>query len=222
MEWRGPDEVRWLEAGLPGGKAAFTTRLGGSAATSRQPLASALGIGCDRIATARQVHGTDLLFHEGGGEKATVPVGDGHVLAEPGLAALVFVADCLPVALAGPGGLAILHCGWRGLAAGIVERGAAAVAATHAAIGPGIGPCCFEVGEEVLAAFEPLATGLAGGRLLDLPAVTRRLLRNAGVERVETAELCTRCEADLFFSYRREGDAAGRQAGLVWLEGTAA
>ena len=144
-----------------------------------------------------------------------MPEADGHVVAEPGLAPLVFVADCLPVALAGPGGVAMLHCGWRGLAAGIVAEGVEAVGATDAAIGPGIGPCCYEVGEEVLAAFAGLGEGVAAGRMLDLPEVARRLLREAGVERVEAAGLCTSCEAELFFSpppRRRPHRAPGR----VW------
>ena len=132
-----------------------------------------------------------------------------------GLAALVFVADCLPVALAGPGGLAMLHCGWRGLAAGIVGAGAEAVAATAAVIGPGIGRCCYEVGDEVLAAFAPLGAGLADGRMLDLKAVARRLLERAGVAAVEDAGLCTCCERDLFFSHRRDDGDTGRQAGIV-------
>ncbi len=134
--------------------------------------------------------------------------------AEP--VGLVYTADCLPVALAGPGGAAILHCGWRGLAAGIVAEGVAAVGATHAAIGPGIGPCCYEVGDEVLGAFAGLGEGIAAERMLDLPEVARRLLREAGVEQVESAGLCTRCEPELFFSHRRDG-GPGRQAGLVWL-----
>jgi YfiH family protein len=141
---------------------------------------------------------------------------DGHVLEQAGEAALVFVADCLPIAVAGPGGAAILHGGWRGLAGGIVAAGAAAVGATHAAIGPGIGPCCYEVGDEVLAAFERLGDGVADGRMLDLPEAARRLLAEAGVERVEAAGLCTSCEPELFFSHRRDG-RTGRQAGLAWL-----
>ena len=72
------------------------------------------------------------------------------------------------MALAGPGGVAMIHCGWRGLAAGIVERGVDEVEAQAAAVGPGIGPCCYEVGDEVLAAFEPLGPGVAEGRMLDL------------------------------------------------------
>ena len=147
-----------------------------------------------------------------------IPEVDGHVIAEPGLAALVFVADCLPVALAGPGGVAMLHCGWRGLAAGIVARGAEAVGATDAAIGPGIGPCCYEVGEEVLAPSPSSATGVAAGRMLDLAEVARRLLAAAGVERIESAGLCTSCEEELFFSHRRDAGRTGRQAGLVWIE----
>ena len=112
----------------------------------------------------------------------------------------------------------MLHCGWRGLAAGIVARGAAAVGATAAAIGPGIGPCCYEVGDEVLAAFAGLGDGIARERMLDLPEVARRLLAAAGVERVESAGLCTACEPELFFSHRRDDGRTGRQAGLAWLE----
>jgi len=141
------------------------------------------------------------------------------VIRSPGLAGLVYAADCLPVAVAGPGGVAILHCGWRGLAAGIVARGVEAVGATAAAIGPGIGPCCYEVGDEVLAAFSGLGDGIAAERMLDLSEVARRQLRQAGVEEIESAGLCTRCEQELFFSHRRDG-GPGRQAGLVWLEGT--
>jgi polyphenol oxidase len=128
----------------------------------------------------------------------------------------VLVADCLPVALAGEHSVGMLHCGWRGLAAGIVERGVGAAAATDAVIGPGIGPCCYEVGEEVLRAFEPLGAGLADGAMLDLRAVCARLLERAGVERIEVSDLCTSCNPDLFFSHRRDGEHTGRQAGLAW------
>ena len=86
-----------------------------------------------------------------------------------------------------------------------------------AAIGPGIGRCCFEVGEEVLAEFEHLGDDIANGRMLDLGLVCERLLREAGVETVERSDLCTFCEWELFFSHRRDGGVTGRQAGLVWL-----
>jgi polyphenol oxidase len=245
VEWRERDGVRWLAADLGNATAAFSTRLGGvseapfdslnlgiltddardSVIENRRRLAAALSLAPERVPIALQVHGADLVTHAEPqspspfaypGEE--LPSADGHVVTGPGLAPLVFVADCLPVALSGPGGVAMLHCGWRGLAGGIVAVGAEAVEASDAAIGPGIGPCCYEVGEEVLESFAGLGEGVAEGRMLDLPEVARRLLREAGVERVESAGLCTSCEADLFFSHRRDGGVTGRQAGLTWIE----
>jgi polyphenol oxidase len=214
MRWREANGVAWLEADLPGGQVAFSTRSAGSVKEDIVPFAAALGLEPEQIATSRQVHGAELVTHSRvAGSQVEA---DGHVLTAPGVAALVYTADCLPIALAGPGGVAMLHCGWRGLAAGIVARGAEAVTGTHAAIGPGIGPCCYEVGDEVLAAFVDLGAEVATGRMLDLAEAARRLLRNAGVEGVESAELCTSCEQELFFSHRRD-DGAGRQAGVAWI-----
>lgn len=259
MEWREAEGVRWLEASLPGATAVFSTRLGGASeppfgslnlgaftddergavVENRRRLAAALGFPPERIAIGRQVHGAELATHTGpqapgpfADPGRAIPEVDGHVTAEPSLPLLVFVADCVPVALSGPGGVAMLHCGWRGLAAGIVSRGAAAVGATHAAIGPGIGPCCYEVGAEVLSALENRPSPPTGrkpdsgsgnrpvGRV-DLPSVACRMLREAGVERVESSGLCTSCEAELFFSHRRDSGHTGRQAGLVWRNGEA-
>jgi len=217
MEWREAGGIEWLEADLPGAKAVFSTRSAGSVKESHLPLAKALGIAPDRIVVGRQVHGAELARH--GSPTGEVLEVDGHVILEPDLAGLVYAADCLPIAIAGPESVAILHCGWRGLAAGIVSRGATAVGATDAAIGPGIGPCCYEVGEEVLGAFAGLGDGVAAGLMLDLAEVARRLLREAGVERIESAGLCTSCEEGRFFSHRRDAGRTGRQAGLVWLEG---
>lgn len=234
MEWRESKGVRWLEADLGGARAAFSTRLGGvseppydslnlglltedeeaAVAENRLRLAGALGFAPEQIVFARQVHGTELLQHP---RQPGVVEADGHVVRAPGPVPLVFAADCLPVALHGPRGLAMVHAGWRGLAGGILAAGAEAVGADRAAIGPGIGPCCYEVGEEVLAAFAELGD-VAEGRMLDLPEVARRLLIQAGVEEVESAGLCTSCEADLFFSHRRDAGRTGRQAGLAWIE----
>lgn len=198
-------------------------------AENRQRLAAALGFAPEQVVFARQVHGTRLVggadadrgsfVHHGATKEPRddVPEADGHIVREPGLAPLVFVADCLPVALYGPGGLAMVHAGWRGLAGGILAAAAEAVGATRAAIGPGIGPCCYQVGEEVLGAFAGLGD-VADGRMLDLPEVARRLLAQAGVEQVESAGLCTGCEAELFFSHRRDDGRTGRQAGLAWVE----
>jgi YfiH family protein len=260
MEWRESEGVRWLQADLGEARAAFATRVGGVSAApfdrlnlgvltddpdeavveNRERLAAALGLDPARIPIGLQVHGSDLAFHSEPQQPSPfavpgseIPKVDGHVVREPGLAPLVFTADCLPVALSGPGGVAMLHCGWRGLAAGIVASGAEAVAATAAAIGPGIGPCCYEVGPEVLNAFSHLGPGIARAadgpisragddisahRRLDLVEVARRLLLEAGVERVEAAGLCTSCEPELFFSHRRDAGRTGRQGGLVWIE----
>ncbi|HEX6153275.1 MAG TPA: polyphenol oxidase family protein [Solirubrobacterales bacterium] len=235
MEWRERDGVKWLEADLGSGGAAFSTRLGGvserpydslnlglltddaedAVIENRHRLASALGFEPGRLVFARQVHGTRLVDHRIGSPEV-VEEADGHVIAEAGLAPLVFVADCLPVAMSGPGGVAIVHAGWRGLAGGILAAAAEAVEAEAAAIGPGIGPCCYEVGEEVLTAFSDLGEGVAKGRMLDLPEVARRSLAKAGVEHVESAGLCTSCEDELFFSHRRDEGRTGRQAGVAW------
>jgi len=192
MRWREADGMRWLEAGLPGATAVFTTRTFGSAKESLAPLA-AVGVDPARIVSAHQVHGTELAFHGRGEPPAEA---DGHVLGKAGPVGLVYGADCLPIALAGPGGAAILHGGRRGLSGGIASRGVEAVSATAAAIGPGIGPCCYDV---------------------DLWEVARGQLRAAGVDEIESADLCTCCEPELFFSHRRDGGPE-RQSGLVWLD----
>jgi YfiH family protein len=202
---------------------------------NRRLLAQALSLEQEQVVFSLQVHGTRLIDHGAAagvgrsrgsfaGQETTkepregLAEADGHVVREPGLAPLVFVADCLPVALYGPGGLAMVHAGWRGLAGGILAAAAAAVGASDAAVGPGIGGCCYEVGEEVLGVFADLGEGVATGRMLDLPEVARRRLVQAGVERVETAGLCTSCEAELFFSHRRDRGRTGRQGGIAWIE----
>jgi polyphenol oxidase len=246
MDWRDRDGVRWLEADLGGVRAAFSSRRGGvseepfaslnlgiltgdrrrSVSANRARLAAALDLDPRDVLMGLQVHGSRIVEHDARQEPAPyavpgspLPEADGHATDRSRLASLVLVADCLPVALSGDGGVAMLHCGWRGLAAGIIGRGVEAVEARAAAIGPGIGPCCYEVGEEVLARFAALGPGIARGRMLDLTEVARRQLREAGVEEVAAAGLCTSCEADLFFSHRRDGERSGRQAGLVWRQG---
>jgi polyphenol oxidase len=244
VEWREENGVRWLQAELPDARAAFSTRIGGVSrapyealnvailtgdepervATNRQRLAESIGRDPAGIVMGRQVHGAMLRRHDGPQEprvyadvvKSPDEV-DGQVTSNPDLTPLVMVADCLPVAMVGPGGVAMAHCGWRGLAGGIVGEAAGAVKAEAAAIGPGIGPCCYEVGEEVLSAFEDL-DGVARGRMLDLTAVAMGLLEQAGVTAMEPSGLCTSCNSELFYSHRRDGERTGRQAGLVWRE----
>jgi YfiH family protein len=245
MEWNERDGVRWLKAELPGARAAFSTRAGGvsggpyatlnlailtgdrreDVGENRRRLSSALGLDAANVLIGRQVHGAELARHVSAPRPnpfadpgPDLPEVDGQATDRRGLAPLVMVADCLPVALAGPRGVAMLHCGWRGLAAGIVERGVREVGAEAAAVGPGIGPCCYEVGTEVLDAFAHLGDGIATGRMLDLREVTRHLLARTGVERIEVSELCTSCEPELFFSHRRDGERTGRQAGVAWID----
>jgi polyphenol oxidase len=212
-----------LAIDLPGGTALFTTRRGG---VSEGPFASLnLGLwtadeaervqanrervraqaGVERLAQGRQVHGARVVVDAQGIEEA-----DGQATTARGVATIVLTADCLPVALAGPGAVGMVHAGWRGLAEGVLEAGVAAIGAVVAAIGPGIGPCCYEVGDEVRAVFG------TSERTLDLKAIARERLRAAGVETVHDCGLCTACDAERFFSHRRDRGVTGRQAGLAW------
>jgi polyphenol oxidase len=233
---------------LPGARVAFSTRRGGVSegpyeslnlgiltddeagrvARNRAILAEAIDLDPAAIAMGWQVHGTEVMrwdvppqpgrngYAQPGAELDKV---DGHVTDLEGLGLLVLVADCLPVALAGAGRVAMLHCGWRGLAGGIVERAAAMFdEPPAAAVGPGIGRCCYEVGQEVLDAFADVK-GAVEGRMLDLRAVAGARLRAAGVERVEHVDMCTSCHPDLFFSHRRDAGVTGRQGGIVWRTG---
>jgi polyphenol oxidase len=213
-----------LAIDLPGATALFTTRRGG---VSEGPYASLnLGLwtddeperveanrervraqaGVERLAQGRQVHGTRVVVDAQGIEEA-----DGQATTARGVAAIVLVADCLPIALAGRDAAGMVHAGWRGLAGGVVEAGVAVTGAVAAAIGPGIGACCYEVGDEVRAVFgttEPT---------LDLKAVARARLEAAGVREIHDCGLCTACDAERFFSHRRDRGVTGRQAGLAWL-----
>ena len=180
---------------------------------NREVLADAAGIDNRSIAMGWQVHETDLKVWD------TPPHGDleradGHVTARDDLALLVLVADCLPVALASGAQIAMVHCGWRGLAGGILGKALALFDKIPvAAIGPGIGPCCYEVGDEVR---EHFGERFSSGRMLDLRAIAAAALRAGGVEWIEQVDLCTSCRDDLFFSHRRDGGVTGRQGGLVW------
>jgi YfiH family protein len=244
IRWRRDNGLKWLEADIGEARVCFTTRTGGvsgepyeslnlgiltgddreAVKENRHRIAAALEIDPLHVAMGRQVHGADLVFHEGGEvpphfARPGVPPeeADGQLTDRPGTGLLVLVADCFPVALSGERGIAMLHCGWRGLAAGIIERAAARVKADSAVVGPGIGPCCFEVGPEVQEAFSGLGSGVSRGRMCDLPEIIRRLLAAAGVDTVTSAGICTSCEPEHFFSHRRDRGKTGRQAGIAWV-----
>jgi polyphenol oxidase len=223
-----------ITIGLPGGRALFTTRHGGVSEgpyeslnlglwtddeptrveENRQRVANVAGVPRERLAQGRQVHGARV--ERVGAAPGEPTEADGQATALPGIAPIVLVADCLPIALIAHGAVGMVHAGWRGLAAGVVENGVAAVrelagdAPVAAAIGPGIGPCCYEVGDEVHAA---LGTS---GRSADLKAVAAARLRAAGVAHVHDVGLCTACAPGQFFSHRRDHGITGRQAGVAW------
>lgn len=219
---------------LPGGRALFTTRRGGvsegayaslnlgrwtdddpdAVNRNREIVAGLVGVSLDAVVQGRQVHGTRVERRSASG--AALNAADGQATAEPGLAPLVLAADCLPIALIAPGAVAMVHAGWRGLAAGVLDEGVRVVrelggdGELQAAIGPGVGGCCYEVGADVGAAF-----GVPAGPL-DLKSVAHDRLEMAGVLRVHDVALCTMCTNGLFFSHRRDGGLTGRQAGIVW------
>jgi polyphenol oxidase len=149
---------------------------------------------------------------------------DGLWSDEEGRAMLLLTADCLPIAIArgegSPPAVGILHAGWRGLLAGIVAAGVRAMGGRRlrAAIGPGIGPCCYEVGDEVAAPFrEAFGDDVVRERRLDLWTSADRALRAAGVEHVDRCDLCTSCNEERFFSHRRDHGKTGRQGVIAYV-----
>jgi polyphenol oxidase len=235
-----------LSFDLPGGgHVLFTARVHGNLSSvggldhehgydTRERLRKQLGL--RRLARGYQVHGTSVLCSRTDAEisaqdSATVqpPVeADGQATSVAGIGAIVLTADCLPVALGTDGAVAIVHAGWRGLAAGVLEEGVRALRELGgegdlvAVIGPGAGPCCYEVGEEVHAAFgethrieSPTETPLSR-KNIDLKAIARDRLLAAGVREVQDLAICTICD-ERFFSHRREGARAGRQGAVAWL-----
>lgn len=174
------------------------------------------------LAWARQVHSATVLPARPGA------CGDGDALwtSQAGLALSVVTADCVPVVLAGPAGIAAVHAGWRGLVDGVIPATLrelpSPLSEWTAWIGPAIGVCCYEVGEEVaervIAAGGPdsAVPGPNGRPHLDLPGVAARQLREAGVGRVLGLVRCTRCDEERLFSYRREGKGGGRNIAFIW------
>jgi YfiH family protein len=191
----------------------LTDDLQESVEENRRRLCATAGADPKRLAMNRQVHAATVNRAEPGRRGKD---GDGLWTDEPQLPMLKVTADCLPIALARRNGnpaLALLHVGRLGLLEGIIETGVATLGGqVTAIIGPGIGPCCYEVGEDIAAAYRArFGTFALNGRNLDLWAVSERVLREAGVAQVERLDLCTACEPQLFFSHRRDGGITGRQ-----------
>ena len=185
---------------------------------NRRRLCAEAGAQPEALAMNYQHHSADVLRARAGsrGER-----GDGLWTEERGLPVLALAADCLPIALARANGakpaVAVLHAGWRGLVGGIAAEGVKTLGGgpVAAMIGPGIGPCCYEVGEEVAAPFRrAFGMGLYRDGKLDLWGAAERALRAAGVARVDRVDLCTACNPDRFFSHRRDDGLTGRQGVL--------
>jgi YfiH family protein len=251
LDWIVPD---W--APPPGVHALFTTRSGGVSTGPRATLNLGAGIGDadDAVAENRrrlltfcpapprwmhQVHGTGVAAHAGQRDPAS-PVADAAITRERGVVCAVLTADCLPVVLADRrgGAVGIAHAGWRGLAAGVLERtvaelGGVGVHTTDliAWLGPAIGPAAFEVGADVREAFlavDPRANGhfvrsSPAKWHADLYGLARQRLTQCGVHSVGGGGFCTMSDATRFFSWRRDREG-GRMAALVWLapDGTSA
>jgi YfiH family protein len=220
--------LRW---DAPGCAVAFSTRVGGvsdgpfaslnlglltedepgNVEENRRRLCAAVGANPERLAMNRQEHAATVRRASAGrrGEP-----GDGLWTDEPDVPMLKVTADCVPIAVADARPtLALLHAGWRGLLQGVVAAGVAPMdPGARAAIGPSIGPCCYEVGADVAGAFAArFGPDVVTERSVDLWTAAERALREASVVEIERLDLCTSCNPDLFFSHRRDRGVTGRQ-----------
>jgi len=237
VDWKAPGPYR----------VAFSTRLGGvsegafsslnlgilteddpaSVVENRARLCDAVGADPDGATMAWQRHGAIVARAQSRGIVMPGTVYDhcdGLWSDAPGRAMLLLTADCLPIAVARTGGerpaVGILHAGWRGLLAGLVAAGdrAIGVRGLRAAIGPSIGPCCYDVGEEVAGPFrQAFGEDVVHEGRLDLWTSAERALRAAGCEHVDRFDICTSCEADRFFSHRRDHGKTGRQGVIAYV-----
>jgi YfiH family protein len=246
MEFEIRHGVPLLIAPLPGAVVAFTTRQGGvsegsfaslnlgfatpdapaSVAENRRRALVAAGAKPPRAHSLRQRHG-NVVVEAGDApgsylDAATAwPEGDALATSEPGRPLVAHGADCLTAALVGPAGLAVVHAGWRGLAAGVLEVAAERVGpGFSAAVGPGAGACCYAVGEDVAGVLRARFGDdvVADGRA-DLAACAGRALGRSGAVGVLQSGLCTICDAERFHSHRRDAAGSGRQAVIAYLSG---
>lgn len=173
-------------------------------------------------ARLQQIHSDRVLE----ADRGLCGKGDGLITERTGLALCVITADCVPVLLASADQIAAVHAGWRGLAqeilAAAIARFDAAPQTLHAWIGPAIGACCYEVGEEVAAQVQRVTPGTVtvAGRgerpHLDLPAAAEAQLTACGVRSIHRVDTCTRCGDRRWYSYRRSGAGAGRNLACIW------
>ena len=215
----------------------------GNVVKNYQILGRSVGFRPRQTVFARQVHSSVVkrvgtqecgtgLFFRGEGEY------DGLITNEPGVALTVFSADCTPILLFDPVCRCIgaVHSGWRGTAAGIVKQAVAAMQAEfgsdplniQAAIGPCIGPCCFETHDDVPQAMYAALGELARQAItaagetyhVDLKRLNRIWLEQAGVRQIDVSQDCTACQSARFWSHRRAGSTRGSLANIIMLTAT--
>lgn len=189
---------------------------------NRRRLCDAVGADATRLALNFQTHSARV---NRAAAAARGKPGDGLWTDEPRLPVLALTADCVPIALVRSNGgrpaAAVLHAGRIGLLAGVAEAGVLALGrgGLDAAVGPAIGPCCYEVGDDIAEAYRRrFGRSIVRNRRLDLWSAAEQVLREAGVRRIERFDLCTACNPDRFFSYRRDGKPRGAQ-GVVAVVG---
>jgi YfiH family protein len=186
-----------------------------------------------RLFFMKQIHGATVVEAPWEG----TPEADAATAARPGVLLGIETADCLPVLLVDPVRRVVsaAHAGWRGTAAGVAAKAALALVAAGsrpadllAALGPSIGPCCYEVGDELRDAFGPAGTtffrpGPRGRPYLDVRAANLRQLLAAGLreDRIHHISDCTACRPDLYYSYRRDGAGGGRMTSFIGFGGLA-
>ena len=203
---------------------------------NRKRLCLEVGLGEGWIFRMSQVHGDRVRVVRAADRPEAMinEPGDGVISATSGRAVAVATADCVPVLLAHEvaGVVAAVHAGWRGLRRGILavavnrlqEEFGATLPRLRVALGPAIGPCCYEVGDEVADHFTavPDAVIRHGGKNphLDLHAVAQHQLLNLGIreKNLDRPELCTRCQSDHFFSYRRDGARSGHMLSVICVD----
>jgi len=195
---------------------------------NRSRLCRVLEVDTSRSTMAQQRHGAVARRAEAVGllsADADFPECDALWSEEPGLGMMIVTADCLPIAIGRSEGerpgLALVHAGWRGLLGGVIESVSRALGPgrTKAVLGPAIGPCCFEVSEEVAASFRrQFGRQVASGRKVNLWLAAEKALAAAGCRAAERIELCTSCHPELFFSHRRDRGRTGRQGVIAAID----
>ena len=160
--------------------------------------------------TVHQVHGSRIVPAPGPGPRIDA---DALWTDEPDRTLAVFSADCVLTLIVGQGRIALAHAGWRGMIAGMIEGAVGEVFGHEVFVGPAIGPCCFEVGSEVIDEFRQVCPeAIADERHVDLWIAAEHAARRGGAERFHAARICTSCNPDLFYSHRRDKGVTGRQA----------